>query len=103
MHGTFSQTLHSTQFNTYQSHLYHQNEAMPQFLAYTCDFILATKFGTAGPKQSPVKWGIKEVKVMKHEADHSAFPDADVQNVQTFTYTSPHRSPWYDAEAQQQL
>jgi len=54
---------------------------MSQFLVYTCDFKLATKFGTAGPKQSPVKWGIKEIQVMKHEADHSAFPDAEVQNV----------------------
>jgi len=54
---------------------------MPQFLVYTCNFILATRFGTAGPKQSPVKWGIKEVQGMKHEPDHSAFPDAEVQNV----------------------
>jgi hypothetical protein len=59
------QTLHSMQFNTYWSHLYHQNQATPQFLVYTCNFILATKFGTAGPQQSPVKWGIKEVKGMK--------------------------------------
>jgi hypothetical protein len=38
---------------------------MSQFLVYACYFILATKFGTAGQKQSPVKWGIKEVKGMK--------------------------------------
>jgi len=72
---------------------------MPQFLVYTRNFILATKFGTAGPKQSPVKWGIKEVKGMMHEADHSGFQDAEVQNVWSVTSTSPQRSPWYVAEA----
>lgn len=68
---------------------------MPQFLVQICNFILATKFGTAGPNQSPVKWGIKEAKGMK-------------QTIQLFQMlrsrmcraASPHlpsQSTWYNA------
>jgi hypothetical protein len=72
MHGTFSHRLSTVCNSKHIDHIWHQNQAMPQFLAHTQTFNLATKFGTAGPKQSPVKWVSKKKKArsIKHTMHH---------------------------------